>query len=135
MDRNTVLRWILISGVLFVFWKWGMPMFSGKQDSLQASRLPAETFVNGPGFAPDPIDTAPPSNVVTPGGPPVEMCKIKGNRFDAEMTSHGAGLTHFSLRDKQYAGTDGFDMSTTPDISRWHSLRTLFRGPTDPVSG
>ena len=133
MDRNTIVRWIIISGLIFAFWKWGMPMFSGKQDSLQASKLSAETYVNGPGFAPDPIDTSAPSNVMVPGSadappPAVEICKIKGNRFDAEMTSHGAGLTHFYLRDKQYAGTDGFDMSTTPDIERWHSLRTQFRG-------
>ena len=36
---------------------------------------------------------------------------------------------HLHLRDEKYRGVDGFDMSTTPDLERWRSLRTLFRGP------
>jgi YidC/Oxa1 family membrane protein insertase len=68
-----------------------------------------------------------------------ETCKIKGNRFDAELSTRGAALIHFFLRDPQYAGTDGLDLGSVtvwksaqtpnvPDHERWRSLRTLFRG-------
>ena len=33
------------------------------------------------------------------------------------------------LTDPQYFGSEARDLSTTPDIERWRSLRTLFRGP------
>ena len=58
-----------------------------------------------------------------------ELCTIKGNRYTAELSSRGAAVKHFWLRDAQYAeGTNGYDLSTTPDHERWRSLRTLFRG-------
>jgi YidC/Oxa1 family membrane protein insertase len=54
-----------------------------------------------------------------------ETCTIQGDRFTAKLSSIGAAITHFNLRDPQY---DGLDVSTTPDHERWRSLRTLFRG-------
>ncbi len=118
---------------MFAFWKWGMPAITGKSDKVQ-SNVPEELYANGPGFVPDAVDSP------APGGPAWEpkegeLCKIKGKRFEAEMSTRGAALTHFWIKDARYAGTDGFDMSTTPDHERWRSLRTLFRadGATDQL--
>ncbi len=127
MDRNTVLRWAIISLVAFAFMKWGMPLIQGKHEGA-AQKLPAETYVNAPAFVGDAFDAP------VPGQPPNapaegELCTIKGNRYTAELSSRGAGVKHFWLRDAQYAeGTNGYDLSTTPDHERWRSLRTLFRG-------
>jgi YidC/Oxa1 family membrane protein insertase len=126
MDRNAVIRWLVIAVAMFAFWKWGMPAITGKSDKTQ-SNVPAELYANAPGFVPDAVDTPGPDG--KPWEPKEgEICKIAGKRFDAEMSSRGAALTHFFIRDARYAGTDGFDMSTTPDHERWRSLRTLFRG-------
>lgn len=128
MDRNSVLRWVVIAAALLLFWKFGMPLFSGSKEKGQ--QVPPETYTNAPGFVPDDLD--PPAE---PGGAPNkpeegELCTIKGARFEATLSSRGAALTHFVLRDAQYAtGVNGFDLSTTPDKERWRSLRTLFRGP------
>jgi YidC/Oxa1 family membrane protein insertase len=125
MDRNTVLRWAFISLIAFAVMKWGVPFFGGKHEAAQ--QIPAETYVNAPGFAPDLIDPMPAGEARTP---PVEgeLCTIKGNRFEAQLSSRGAAITHFILRDAQYAeGTNGFDLSTTPDFEQYRSLRTLFR--------
>ena len=127
MDRNSVVRWIVIAAAVIVFWKWGMPLITGKSDHPQA--VPEETYVTAPGFVPDVIDRSTPEHPAPWQPVEGEICKIKGNRFDAELSTRGAALTHFFLRDKRYAGSAAFDMSTTPDIERWRSLRTSFRGP------
>jgi YidC/Oxa1 family membrane protein insertase len=132
MDRSSLLRIVGIALAVLLFWKYGLPLFTGKSgDTVQV--VPTESYVNAPDFVPDVLDPAQPGVVpaVAQGGKPPDgaICKLKGNRFDAELSSRGAALTHLFLRDPQYAGTDGFDMSTTPDHERWRSLRTLFRDP------
>jgi YidC/Oxa1 family membrane protein insertase len=127
MDRNRVLSWVVIAAALLLFWKFGMPLVSGNKDKGQ--QVTTELYANAPGFVPDDLD--PP---VTPGQlnkpDEGELCTLKGNRYEATLSSRGAALTHFILRDAQYAtGVNGFDLSTTPDKERWRSLRTLFRGP------
>src|SRR5579872_529344 len=123
MDRST-LRIILIASLgLLAYW-----FFVGRKSNDHVQQLPAETYVNAPRFAPDVVDLPP--GQLPPAAPAAELCAIHGNRFEAEMTSHGAGLTHFRLSDAQYRQTDDDDMSTTPDIERWHNLRTEFR--SDP---
>ncbi len=127
MDRNTVLRWAIIALLAFGFMKWGMPLITGKHEGA-SQNVPAEAYANAPGFAPDAVDARAPG-VAASAPAEGELCTIKGNRFDAQLSSRGAALTHFWLRDAQYAeGTNGFDLSTTPDHERWRSLRTLFRG-------
>jgi YidC/Oxa1 family membrane protein insertase len=126
MDRNSLTRVLLIALVgiglyMFVF---------NKKPNTQAQELPAEHYVDGPGFAPDTIDVVP-GNPAPPMPPPGDICTIRGNRFTADLSSHGAGITHFKLTDRPYAG----DMSTTPDVERWRNLRTGFRvHPGAPVS-
>ena len=131
MDRSSLARVALIAVALLLFWFYGLPLLQGKTDKPQA--VPPEVYASAPDFVPDAIDDPP--------GQPTEgtLCKIKGNRFDAELSTRGAALVHFFLRDPQYAGTDGLDLgsvtvwtsapgSTVPDHERWRSLRTLFRG-------
>jgi YidC/Oxa1 family membrane protein insertase len=122
MDRNTVIRWLVIAAVLLVFWKWGLPLISGKSSSEPAQNIPAEEYKNAPDFVPDVIDDG---KSQPPEG---KLCTIHGNRYDAELSSRGAALTHFFLLDQKYATSPARDLSTTPDHERWRSLRTLFRG-------
>src|SRR5271166_4555108 len=119
MDRNSLARVLLIAAILM----GGYMFFFNKKPNAQAQGLPSEAYVDAPGFAPDTIDLTPGKPPPPPPPAPPETCKIRGNRFNAELSPHGAGLTHFVLTDRQYAG----DMSTTPDIERWRNLRTEFR--------
>ncbi len=126
MDRSSVLRWVVIAGAILLFWQFGLPLITGGSDKAQS--LPDEAYANGPGFVPDVLD--PPASADRPNVPAEgETCKIQGDRFDAMLSSRGAAITHLYLREAQYAGPEGFDLSTTPDHERWRSLRTLFRGP------
>ena len=122
MDRNSLLRVAAIAAALLLFWKFGMPLISGKQAEVQ--NLPAEAYINAPGFVPDVIDPA-----ATPGEPnkPAEgeLCKIEGKRYEVTLSTRGAAVTHWNLEGGKY---EGMDLSTTPDIERWRSLRTIFRG-------
>jgi YidC/Oxa1 family membrane protein insertase len=118
MDSSSLSRLFLVAAILI----GGYFFFFNKKPNAQAQGLPAETYINAPGFAPDTIDIVP--GMPSPPPPaPGDICTIRGNRFTAELTSRGAGLTHLVLNDKQYAS----DMSTTPDIERWRNLRTEFR--------
>ena len=126
MDRSSVARLLVIAAAVILFWKFGLPLITGGGDKAQT--IPDETYVNAPGFVPDVID--PPVEPGVPNRPSDgEICKIQGNRFDALLSSRGAGIQNLYLREAQYAGPEGFDLSTTPDHERWRSLRTLFRGP------
>lgn len=122
MDRNSVLRWIVYAVIgLAAYW-----FLVGRKSGTQAQDFPQVAYVDAPGFAPDVIDVAPGK---PPPPPPSQgtICTIEGNRFRAETSSRGAGLTHFYLTDARYARTAADDMSTTPDIERWRNLRTDFR--------
>ena len=130
MDRNTIVRWILIAAIML----GGYWFFYGRKASETPQQLPQETYVDAPDFAPDVVDAQPGKPVPSP--PPLgEICTIHGNRFDAQLASRGAGLTHFYLTDRQYADPRSRDISTTPDVERWRNLRTLFRDPTQPSHG
>lgn len=120
MDRNSILRFVFLSGAILLFFVYVMPLLTGKRNAPSTASL--ALYTNAPGFEPDAVDrdsTRPPAEG--------EICRIKGVRFDAELSSRGAALTHLMLRDAQYAGATGFDLSTTPDHERWRSLRTTFR--------
>jgi YidC/Oxa1 family membrane protein insertase len=128
MDRNSVLRWVVIAAAILLFWKFGMPLISGSNDKGQM--VPTEAYANAPGFVPDAVD--PPVNPNEINKPAEgELCTVKGTRFDATLSTRGAALTHVNLRDAQYADAPGgsYDISSTPDQERWRSLRTLFRSP------
>jgi YidC/Oxa1 family membrane protein insertase len=122
MDKNSLLRVLAIAAALLLFWQFGMPLIRGKQTEVQ--NLPAESYVNAPGFVPDVID--PPAKDNEPNKPGEgELCKIEGKRYDVTLSTRGAAVTHWNLEGGKY---EGMDLSTTPDIERWRSLRTTFRG-------
>src|SRR5262249_7053086 len=123
MDRNSLLRVLIIAAAVLLFWKFGMPMFTGSSDKTQS--LPEEVYSNAPGFIADTID--PQQEKDGPNKPTDgELCVIHGNRFEATLSPRGAGIVKFNLDGGKY---EGMDLSTTPDHERWRSLRTLFRGP------
>jgi YidC/Oxa1 family membrane protein insertase len=124
MDRSSVSRWILIALIML----GGYWLFFGRRSSEHAQDLAAETYVNAPGFSPDVLD-AEAGKPAPPRPPQGEVCTIRGNRFEAELSTRGAGVTHFRLTDPRYSNSAAADMSTTPDIERWRNLRTLFRVP------
>jgi YidC/Oxa1 family membrane protein insertase len=129
MDRNALVRTLLIFGVILLLWKVVWPMVSGESKSKE-QQLPEEAYVNAPDFAPDPI-----VDKVEPNAPQIpiveEMCHIAGNRFDADLSTRGAALTHFQLHDPQYSDvkmvTSVWDTPGWDHVERWRPLRTLFR--------
>ena len=122
MDRSSLLRLIVIAAVMVgLYW-----FVFDKKSGSQGQDFPPETYVNAPGFQPDVIDIQP-GQPAPPPPAPGELCTIQGNRYRAELSSRGAGITHFFLTDARYAKTAADDMSTTPDIERWRNLRTEFR--------
>jgi len=123
MDRSSIVRWILIAGIAVA----GYMFFYGKKSGDGGQRLPPEVYVSTPDFAADVVDAQPGKPESPP--PAEEICKIHGARFEAELSTRGAGVTHFYLTDARYAQSDAKDVSTTPDVERWRSLRTLFRTP------
>src|ERR1700722_4992176 len=125
MDRNSLFRWILIAGIVVGSYWW----FYGRKANDHPQVVPQETYADAPDFAPDVLDVQPGRAAPAPP-PPGEVCSIRGNRFEAELSTRGAGLTHFYLTDANYADPKSHDVSTTPDIERWRNLRTLFRDPT-----
>ncbi len=130
MDRNSTLRWMLIAGAMVAMYFF----FFQKKPNGQAQDFPTETYIDAPTFAPDVIDVEP-GKPAPPPPPAGEICEIAGKRFRAQLSSRGAGLTHFFLTDARYAKTASEDMSTTPDVERWRNLRTQFRvQPGSPPS-
>ncbi len=130
MDRSSLLRWslyALIAVGIYYFY------FNHKSGTQGLEYAPV-AYVDEPGFAPDVIDVTP-GQPAPPKPPPGDVCRIQGNRFNAELSSRGAGLTHFFLTDARYASSPAADVSTTPDIERWRNLRTEFRAdPGAPPS-
>src|SRR3954464_3667443 len=104
MDRNALLRTLLIFGVVLLVWKVIWPAVSGdSKDKTQP--LPAETYVNAPDFAPDPAIEAAPAGA-DPNAPPVamaqeELCHVRGNRFEADLSTRGAALVNLQLAEPQ----------------------------------
>ncbi|HEX4447104.1 MAG TPA: membrane protein insertase YidC [Polyangiaceae bacterium] len=129
MDRNTIVRWILIAGLFYL----GYHYFLEKKSTDGGQQVTGEAYIDAPGFAPDVLDVEPGKAV--PSTPPQgEACTIHGNRFETDLSSRGAGITHYRLTDARYAQSAAADMSTTPDHERWRNLRTLFRRAGTPAS-
>lgn len=128
MDRSSVLRWGVIAIAIFLFYKYGWPLISGHSDTPQVVATVEAPILSSPDFVPDVIDPPAKPGEANPPPPEGEICKINGVRFEAELSSRGAAITHFRLTDPNYARSEASDLSTTPDHERWRSLRTVFRG-------
>src|SRR4029077_18728955 len=129
MDRNTIVRWIFIASIMAL----GYYFFYGKKSGEAVAQVTGETYLDAPGFAPDVLDVEP-GRPEPPPPPPGEICTIHGQRFEAELSSRGAGVTHLRLTDPRYSQSAAADLSTTPDHERWRNLRTLFRRVGSPAS-
>ncbi len=127
MDRNALLRTLLIFGVVILVWKVIWPAVSGGSHD-KPQPVPEETYVNAPDFAPDPVvDKVDPNAPVVPLAAE-ELCHIRGNRFEADLSTRGAALVNLQLKDEQYADVKMItSASATSAIERWRPLRTLFR--------
>src|SRR5277367_6677491 len=101
MDRSSLLRTIAIFFAVVLFWKYGLPAITGKTDAVQ--KVPAETYANAPGVAPDVVDVPAPGQPPPVKPPEGELCNVHGIRFDAVLSTRGAAITHFYLRDPRYA--------------------------------
>ena len=124
MDRNSILRLLFIGTIVF----GGYWFFYGKKANEHRQELPPESYVDAPRFAPDVLD-AEPGRPAPPVPPEGQVCTIHGNRYEADLSTRGAGLTHLRLTDARYAKSASADLSTTPDVERWRNLRELFRAP------
>ena len=150
MDRNSLVRTLVIFGIILLLWKVVLPkfgFFGGEKGNAQS--IAEVTYTNAPDFAPDPIvepAPAPDATGAVPTFQAPQTCNIKGNRFTATFSSRGAALTNFVLLDEQYAGagkngtadlvTSSWDApSGWADVERWRPLRTTFRdeGANDQV--
>jgi YidC/Oxa1 family membrane protein insertase len=137
MERNSLFRWIAIAGVglLIYFFVW--PKISGKDKAPQTfAPVAVAPLKLAPDFVPDAME---PAQKAGEQNNPVEseLCTLTGNRYRAEFSGRGAGLTHFFITDAHYADDDkGFDVSTTPKVEQWRSMRTQFRaaGAEDQVA-
>ncbi len=133
MDRNALLRTLLIFGVVILVWKVIWPAVSGdSHDKVQP--VAEESYVNAPDFAPDPVvDKTDPNAPAVPLAAE-ELCRIHGNRFDADLSTRGAALVDLQLKDERYADVKMItSASAASPIERWRPLRTLFRA-TDGVA-
>ncbi len=135
LDRDTVVRWVVIAGGLLLFYLYGWPLLHGSSERAGLDPVPAERYVDAPGFVPDSIDP-PLAGHPTNDPPEGDLCTVHGGRFDAVLSSRGAGVKNLFLRDRQYGSEGHFDLSSTPTQERWRSLRTLFRegGAVDQVA-
>ncbi len=129
MDRNTIVRWIFIASIMAL----GYYFFYGKKSGEAVSQITGEVYSDAPGFAPDVLDVEP-GRPEPAAPPPGETCTIHGLRFEADLSSRGAGVTHLRLTDPRYSQSAAADLSTTPDHERWRNLRTLFRRVGAPAS-
>lgn len=138
MDRNTLIRTVVIFGAIILIWKFVLPMFTGGGSKGTSQAVAEEIYVNAPDFAPDPMvepEPTPDPNAPPPVYAEPESCKIKGNRFSAELSTRGAALTHLFLADAQYGTGTPYDMVTSnwdapsawAGLERWRPLRTTFR--------
>ncbi len=126
MDRNALLRTLLIFGVILLVWKVIWPAVNGESKE-KSQPLAEETYINAPDFAPDPaIEKVDPN--VPPATVQEELCHLKGNRFDADLSTRGAALVNLQINEPQYANVRMIT-SANPEsaIERWRPLRTLFR--------
>ncbi|MFO0762555.1 MAG: hypothetical protein U0359_39310, partial [Byssovorax sp.] len=82
-SSSSITKWIFIGLAVFLFWTFGKPLlFGGKQSPFQ----PQTSDWSEPPMA---------------GRPPEELCTIKGERYEAVLSSRGASLKNLFLTDSQ----------------------------------
>lgn len=118
MERASLVRWLLIGAAVFLFMQYGLPLFTGEKGG-DVEKQPYNL-----------VETTSPAERIDE-----TTCKLKGNRFEVELTSKGAALKHAWMTDDKYTKTvsgegaqEQIDLVTT-----WRQavmpLRTNFRVP------
>ncbi len=110
MERGNLGRWLLIAAGIFLFIRFGTNFMGGDQKAPQPI-----AFAN---------ESAP---VVATTRAPEALCDLWGDRFRAQLSTHGASLKHYQLTPAKYR-KDGkpIDISTTPDQELYQQLRFNF---------
>ncbi len=111
MDRSSIVRWVLTAAIIV----GGYMFFFNRSTGESSQRLPPETYLSAPGFVPDPIDGVVGGAAASPP-PEGETCTIRGRRFEADLSTRGAGVTHFRLTDPRTRTETGSAM--TPGTCR-----------------
>src|SRR5262245_30300606 len=84
MERSSLLRWVLIAAALFLFIRYGWPAITGK--NADAEKQPLNLAESN-----QPTERA-----------EEKLCRIDGQRFTAELSTHGASLRHVWMNDHKY---------------------------------
>ena len=113
MDRSSILRFLAIGGLVFLFLQFVWPKISGS---------------DGPKLPPVPAE----GSAALAQRPDEKTCILKGARFTAEVSTRGAALKHFYPEGQKYTvdgrpTTKAMDLVTTPDVEDWRPLHMRFR--------
>jgi YidC/Oxa1 family membrane protein insertase len=114
MERSKIVQWLFIGLAVFLFVQFGGGLFGKGSEEVQPE-LRFDYPVDGAQRAPE------------------ETCKIKGTRFEAELSTRGASLRHIYLTDQgKYSTKEGkpIDLVTTSAEAR-SPLKTDLRLPSD----
>jgi len=111
MERGNLGRWLLIAAGIFLFIRFGTNFMGDDK------KVPQPI-----GVADEPVAVAAPTTRA-----PEALCDLWGERFHAQLTTHGASLKHYQLTPAKYR-KDGkpIDISTTPDQEQYQQLRFNF---------
>ena len=122
MDRSSITKWLLFGFAAFLFWQFGMPLLGLRQTSNQHQPI---------------VLLADATASAATERSPEEICRIETEDFKAELSTRGASLQHYFLKDKNYYRTNDknqYDRSQTSDLVATTSegrmpLRTNLRSP------
>lgn len=111
MERGKIAQWLLIGLAVILLWQFGGGLFGKGSTEVQPNLLtdlPAADAQRAP----------------------EETCTIKGARFEADLSSHGASLRHLRLTDPKYS-TNGAPIDLVTTSREWRSpLKTNLRLPS-----
>ncbi|WP_437281430.1 membrane protein insertase YidC [Sorangium sp. So ce375] len=113
MERSNIAKWLFLGLAIILFFQFGKPLLFGE---------------GAPQLQPlDVNDSTAPAE-----RSPAETCVIDGDRFKAELSTHGGSLRHLWMTDPKYTTGNGerrpMDLVTTSLESRM-PLRTDLRLP------
>lgn len=111
MERGKIAQWLLIGVAVILLWQFGGGLFGKGSADVQPNLLtdlPAADAQRAP----------------------EETCTIKGVRFEADLSTHGASLRHLRLTDPKYS-TNGAPIDLVTTSREWRSpLKTNLRLPS-----
>lgn len=114
MDRSSLLKFLALGLGVFLLVQFGLPKITGG---------------DGPRFQPLGKE-----EIAAGQREPEAICALAGNRYKAELTTHGAAVKHLWLDGAKYTvdgrpGSPPMDLVTTPDMEARRPLRFELRAP------